>query len=223
MKIVLVSDIHSNYTALKSVIDKLEDIDYDKLVCLGDVIGYGPQPKKCLDLIKDKSDICIQGNHDRMASKENINPRLPERVIKGLEHTKNRLSDSDIKWLRDLPEKKEYKNLLFVHSHPVVTDEYVYPKNFSNMTTYMDGSDILCLGHTHVQHIENTESKVIMNPGSVGQPRDGNNKLGFAVVDNESMDVKQYRLEYDIDSVVEKVTNSTTLPDKNGKRLYSGK
>lgn len=223
MKIVFVSDIHSNYNALKNVMDKLDNISYDKFVCLGDIVGYGPSPKKCLDLIKKEADICIQGNHDRMVCNE-IDSRLPDRVKKGLKHSKNRLAEDDIDWLDSLDEKMRYKNLLLAHSHPEITDKYVKPISFSSMYKYMDDDiDILALGHTHIQDEEMIDKGLVFNPGSVGQPRDRNNKSGFAVVESENKNIENYRVDYNIDKVVNKIDNISVLPRKNGTRLYIGK
>lgn len=230
MRYAIVSDIHSNKVALDSVLSDLEDRKYDKLICLGDIIGYGPKPKECLDKIRKRSDIVIQGNHDRMVTTDHSKLRLPTRVKKGLKHSEKRLDESDINWLSELDQKLEVSdNYLIAHSHPRIVDKYVYPKNFSDMIPIMKDNTVnfLSLGHTHIQNsiskTSNGQVYNILNPGSVGQPRDGNVDSAYAILDTNEENTELYRCSYDIKKVVSQVKNEGSLPDKNGIRLKSGK
>lgn len=230
MRYAIVSDIHSNIVALDSVLSDLEDRSYDKLICLGDIIGYGPKPKECLDKIRKKSDIIIQGNHDRMAAEDFCKLRLPTRVKKGLRHSEKALDVSDINWLKTLDQKSKLgNNYLIAHSHPKIVDKYVYAKQFGNMMPIMRDASVnfLSLGHTHIQDSfsKTIDGEVyhILNPGSVGQPRDGNVNSAYAILDTKKEKSEFYRCSYDIEKVVKQVKDEQELPDKNGNRLKSGK
>ncbi len=217
MKIAFISDIHSNLPALNKV---LEDIpkNVDKIVCTGDIIGYGPWPKECVDIIKDTCDFVVQGNHDRQV-------HYPEKysqnkgAYEGLKYALSELSKSDVKWLQSLNEKQYIKNYMIVHSHPVQTDLYVYPSDFKSMGKYIKDFDGLIMGHTHKQHAEYTkENKLIINPGSVGQPRDGDSRAAYAILDAEKNEVQLNRVEYDIEKTINKI-KEVGLPVKSGERL----
>lgn len=227
MRIAFISDIHSNKVALDSVIQDIDSKTYDKLVCLGDIIGYGPRPKECLDCVKDKCDVIIQGNHDRLVGTEYMDTRLPLRVKKGLKHSESELTKSDIEWLKKLPEKKSFNDEIYiVHSHPEIQDKYVKPREFYNMVEILEklSSLHMALGHTHLQEHRTFNDKYhVFNPGSVGQPRDGNSESGYAILDTEKEDVETYRVSYDIRKVISQVKGISYLPDQNGKRLAKGR
>lgn len=227
MRIGFVSDIHSNKVALDSVLEDIDNKEYDKLVCLGDVVGYGPQPKECLDCVKNNCDVIIQGNHDRLVGTEYMDTRLPLRVKKGLQHSESRLTKSDIEWLRTLPEKKSYNNETYiVHSHPKVQDKYVKPREFYNMVEVLEelSAIYIALGHTHIQaHRKFNDKYHVFNPGSVGQPRDGSPESGYAILDTEKESVETYRVSYDIRKVISQVKSISNLPSQNGERLAKGR
>lgn len=218
MKVVFISDIHANYTALESVMNDVNNADM--FVCLGDIVGYGPQPKECVDLVRDKFNIILRGNHDREVSRHH-NKNFPLRVSKGLDHAEKELDKSDIEWLHNLPDKSTVENTLIAHSHPEITDKYVYPRNFKYMDEFIEDYNGLALGHTHIQGIRHINGKYVFNPGSVGQPRDNNPKSGYAILDTETNNIELKRSEYDVESVVNKIKN-TELPNKNGNRLKRG-
>jgi putative phosphoesterase len=193
--------------------------EVDELVCLGDVIGYNPYPGECLDLVREECDTVLQGNHDREIEAPERYGRN-EQAFRGLELAREELDSDDVEYLLELPEKTELArgDVLAVHSQPRVTDQYVMPDDFPKVEKYLDGYDALVLGHTHVQHEERFDEGLVLNPGSVGQPRDGDPRASYAVVDTDSMDVDLYRTSYDIFSVVQEVNNAG-LPKETGERL----
>ncbi len=217
MEIAFISDIHSNLPALREVLDDIPD-DIDKIVCTGDIIGYGPWPKECLNIVREKCDLTVQGNHDRQVN----NPVVYSQnkgAYEGLKHALNTLSESEISWLQSLPEKRYLDNYMIVHSHPVQTDLYVYPDDFKYMGKYIENCDGLIMGHTHKQHAEYTkENKLIINPGSVGQPRDGDSKAAYAILNTNTHKVQLNRVEYDIEKTINKI-KEVGLPIKSGQRL----
>lgn len=217
MRLGVISDIHANLPALEAVLEDMPDADY--LVCLGDTVGYNPYPAECVELVKEECDLVLQGNHDREV-------REPERyrgnkgAYAGLKLAREELSAEDIEYLQNLPEKAEIgeTGLYAVHSHPETTDRYVRPDSFEELRPYLDGNTGLLLGHTHIQHEERFSEGLVLNPGSVGQPRDGSKQAAYAVVDTGSLEVDLRRVGYDLSTVVQKV-KKTGLPEYTAQRL----
>lgn len=222
MKIGLIADIHSNYTALEAVLDDMPDVD--SLVCLGDIVGYNPHPRECVEEVRESCDLILRGNHDRQV-------RTPweyahnEGACRGLKYTKEELSEDQIDWLEQLPDRKDVFDTGFTsaHSHPDPNklDEYVMPADFPTMRPYLDDYEGIFIGHTHIQHKAVIDDRLIVNPGSVGQPRDRDERAAYAVVDTELKEADLRRVGYDVDSVVREVF-SADLPESTGERLWRG-
>lgn len=220
MEVGLISDVHGNLPALEAVLEDMPDVD--RLLCAGDVVGYNPWPAECVDRVRDVADATVVGNHDR-------NVRTPEEyranqmAKAGLEYAKEQLSASQLEWLDELPRKAWFPDdeFLLVHDHPEIEDKYVLPSEFHGLPRYLDDERGVVLGHTHVQHSETAAGRLLVNPGSVGQPRDGNPDAAYAVLDVDAWEVDLRRVAYDIDSVVSRV-EETGLPDRIGTRLLDG-
>lgn len=215
MRIGLISDVHANLPALNAVLEDMPEVD--QLVCLGDTVGYNPYPRESLEKVIDRSDIMIQGNHDRR-----INHPVHagnEQAVEGLKLAKEDLSTDQIQLLENLPEKTELHDgrFLAVHSHPEHTDRYVMPGLFHNVEKYLEDYDAIFLGHTHIQEKKEFDRGVILNPGSVGQPRD-KATAAYATFDTETLETELYRTGYDIYKVVEEI-NNRGLPKQTGERL----
>jgi putative phosphoesterase len=140
----------------------------------------------------------------------------------GVEYARERLDDSQIDWLASLPETRTVADgrVKLVHGHPEDPDRYTYPDEFA--AELLGDEDVLVLGHTHVQGHETFDEGVVLNPGSVGQPRDGDPRAAYAVLDLDSLSVQERRVEYDVDAVVEAVREAG-LPERIGTRLYDGR
>jgi len=224
MRIALLSDIHANEPALQAVLSDLSKDAVDLVICIGDIVGYGPDPAACVSLMREHADSCVAGNHDREAN-------TPERYSghptagPGLKHTYEQLDDDELAWLDELPERRRLQedSITVAHSHPdpVHTDRYVYPEDFSTVGTTVD-TDLLAMGHTHVQGAETVEGTLVVNPGSVGQPRDGDPGAAYAVVDTDDQSADLRRVDYDIDEVRDRV-QATGLPDEAWERLKEGR
>lgn len=214
MRIGVISDIHANEEALTSVLDDMPEVD--KTVCCGDIVGYGPSPKECVNLVKENCDIIVKGNHDWNVSENDLEdiPLISE------EFTRRVLSEEELNWLSSLPEVIDRDMIKVAHSHPTKTGKYVYPSDFRNMLKYIDDNQILLLGHTHIPHSFRVSNKLIANPGSVGQPRDGNVFSSYLLIDTDSMDVSFRRVGYDINSVKEKMLE-LGYPRHNYRRLFT--
>ena len=222
MRVGLISDIHANLPALEAVLDDMPPVD--DIICAGDVVGYNPWPRECLERVRAVSSLVVQGNHDR-------NVETPHRyehnemAHAGLELAQKELTDEQREWLAELPLRMEFAEDVYrlVHSHPDPNrlGSYVRPAQFPKMRPYLDEYDGIILGHTHVQHKATIDDRLIVNPGSVGQPRDGDERAAYAVLDTAADEVELRRVEYDINRVITRV-EECELPTQTGTRLLDG-
>ncbi len=222
MKVGLLSDVHANLPALEAVLDDMPAVD--RIVCAGDVIGYNPWPAECIDRVREVASATVRGNHDRTV--ENPSRYRANRMAEaGLEHAKETLSDEQLDWLRGLPRAETFggDRYLLVHSHPAPEreDAYVYPEEFPNLDRHLGEHDGIVLGHTHVQGVRSVGDGFVVNPGSVGQPRDGDPDAAYAVLDTTTDEVALRRVTYDIDRVREAI-EAADLPTRTAERLYKG-
>ncbi len=223
MKVGLISDVHANLPALETVLDDMPAVD--RIVCAGDVIGYNPWPAECVERVREVASATVRGNHDRTV--ENPERYRANRMAEaGLEHAKESLSDDQLAWLRELPRAETFAGdrYLLVHSHPAADreDAYVYPEEFPTLDRHMGDHDGIVLGHTHVQGFRSVGGGFVVNPGSVGQPRDGDPDAGYAVLDTQADEVDLRRVAYDVDRVSEAVRDAG-LPSRTAERLHQGK
>jgi len=220
MKVALLSDVHGNLPALKAVINDLPPVD--SVVCAGDIVGYNPWPAECVELIQEVCDAVVVGNHDRMVKRPHRYASNPMAEA-GLEFAYGALSNGQLEWLESLPRHvtvaEEY---LLVHDHPKHQDKYVYPQEFPNLRRYLDDYKGTIIGHTHIQHEALIDGRLIVNPGSVGQPRDSQPGAAYAILNTDDQEFDARRVDYDIDRVISKV-EETGLPIKTGTRLLDGK
>ncbi|WP_226482229.1 metallophosphoesterase family protein [Natrinema amylolyticum] len=221
MKVGLVSDIHGNRVALEAVLEDMPPVD--EILCAGDVVGYNPWPGDCVDELRARDVPTVMGNHDA-AVVEDAPFRFNGMAKAGVDHAKRQLSDEQLEWLADLPgERLECDGRVkLVHGHPDDPDRYTrytYPEEFS--PRMLDDEDVLVLGHTHDQGARQFAEGIVVNPGSVGQPRDGDPRAGYAVLDLDALTVDTHRVEYDIDAVRNAVEDAG-LPKRIGTRLARG-
>jgi putative phosphoesterase len=219
MRIGVISDVHANRVALEAVLEDLPDVD--GLVCAGDVVGYNPWPAECVDALRDCDAPTIMGNHDRSVVSGTGYPgnRMADA---GVHHALDELDDDQLEWLRALPTERRCFDgrMKLVHGHPDDPNRYTYPALFS--ADMLESEDVLVMGHTHVQAHEVFEEGVVMNPGSVGQPRDKDPRAAYSVVDLADRTVEDHRVEYDVERVVEAVEEAG-LPRETGTRLRKGR
>jgi len=222
MKLLVLSDIHANFPALKAVIDDVSSYDY--AVFLGDSVDYGPNPNEVLEWIKENVDFVLMGNHDKAVA-YNIDCMCGERTHELSVYTRNEISlkllrEEYIKYLRSLPEKKiidiEGYQIYAVHASPLnPLYGYAYPNmsedRFKKMVLYESDqfevkkevtSDMILLGHTHIQFKKKVDNKIIVNPGSVGQPRDGDSRAAYAMIDLDNLNIDFFRTSYPIEETI---------------------
>ncbi|SIR56227.1 phosphoesterase, MJ0936 family [Haladaptatus litoreus] len=219
MKVGIISDVHANRVALDAVLDDMPAVD--ALLCAGDVVGYNPWPAECVDILRDRVSASVMGNHDR-AVVSGTAFKFNSMASAGVEYARDELNDLQREWLSNRPTSTTACDgrVRIVHGHPDDPDHYTYPDEFS--PELLGEEDVLVMGHTHVQHHEVYDEGIVMNPGSVGQPRDRDSRSAYAILDLEEMTVDERRVEYDIEAVQEAV-REVGLPDKIGSRLADGR
>ena len=219
MRVGVLSDVHANLPALEAVLGDLGSLDV--LLNAGDVVGYNPWPEACVDAMRSRDVPTVRGNHDR-AVVENTDFRFNSMAAAGVEYAREQLDDEQLEWLESLPEEltRFDDRVRVVHGHPDDPDRYTYPADFDS--SMLDGADALILGHTHVQHVEHYDDGIVLNPGSVGQPRDRTPAAAYAILDLDAMDVELRRVEYDVQQVIDAVEDAG-LPGEVGERLRVGR
>ncbi len=242
MRILVISDIHANLAAFESVLDDAEG-DWDYVWCLGDVVGYGPDPNECCDLLKSLPHLCIAGNHDWAAL-----GRLDIRTFnvdarRAVDWTQKTLTKDNIEYLADLPTTFVLGNYTLAHGSPrepvweYILDPLIAALNFPHFET-----DYCFVGHTHtpiIYRLLNNDGKteaespeygvakqlnghrLIINPGSVGQPRDSNPNASYGVLHVESAVFEYRRIPYPIHVTQEKMRQHD-MPERLIKRLEHG-
>ena len=219
MRLGVISDVHGNLPALEAVLHDMPPVDL--LVCAGDVVGYNPWPAECLNEIRDRGSPTVQGNHDRAVASDDA-AGFNGMARGGVDYAREQLDAGAIGWLGALPPERHVADdrVKVVHGHPNDPNHYTYPREFD--ADLLDGEELLVMGHTHVQHHEIFDEGIVLNPGSVGQPRDRDPDAAYAVVDLDDRTVDEHRVSYDIDAVVDAVTEAG-LPPEIGERLREGR
>jgi putative phosphoesterase len=219
MQIGVLSDIHGNKVALDAVLSDMPAVD--GLVCAGDIVGYNPWPGACLDAVRERSVPTVSGNHDRAVA-GGSRFAFNSMAGAGVNYAREVLTDDQIAWLDALPDRRTAADgrVRLAHGHPEHPDRYTYPEEFSE--AMLADEDVLVLGHTHVQGHRQFGAGIVMNPGSVGQPRDGDPRAAYAVVDLDDLSVTEHRVRYDIERVQQAVEDAA-LPAEIGDRLEDGR
>lgn len=242
MKLAIISDIHSNIHALTSVLAEMEKQKVDRMFALGDIVGYNAFPSEVIELLIDKEICSIMGNHDIVCcGRENpvwFNSTAREAAL----WTRRKLSEKEIKHLRELPNEKMIQPTIYaVHGSPLSRDDYMIDMmDALNCFQHLPDKNIqICFfGHTHIPAIFSSHgpshdsfgvgkqllsprNRYFINPGAVGQPRDGDPRASFAILDSEETSVEIIRVEYDIASAKKAVIDAG-LPNFLAERLQVG-
>lgn len=228
MQIGVISDIHSNIVALEAVLRKLEEERPEKILCAGDLVGYYPFPDETVSRVRDVEALCVLGNHDFGLITDT--PREFNRMAKrALDWNRRNLSEENLVYLEELPETRRLiiddLDIFIAHgspNHPI--DEYIWKEDIDEEflnRSFETIPDVVILGHTHRPYVQIIGETVCLNPGSVGQPRDGDPRASFAVIDTESYEVEIRRVEYEIDWVADETEEY--LPRQLAERLYEGR
>ena len=230
MRILLISDIHANTVALKSVLESAGDVDL--IIHAGDIVDYNPWPGEAIDLVKELGIKTVIGNHDRDSATGAPVGYNPYAEISCL-WTHRRLTKKEKRYLLGLPETLTYNfsglKVFMCHGSPnFPVDEYVFPppttpERYLRELIMKAEADILILGHTHVPFIYNADGKYVVNPGGVGQPRDGDPRASYVLMEVDGREVRfeHRRVRYDVEKVADEIIR-VGLPEMLARRLYFG-
>ena len=227
-RLVVISDVHSNLEALRAVMGAVEGED---IYCLGDSVGYGASPNEVLQLLKEKGARAVMGNHDEAAVTGDTG-RFNARAAMAVLWTRARLAKESLDYLRGLPLeiREEFEGVKAYMAHGSPDDriwEYVDPRTHGDLFSHYiskTGCALVGLGHTHVPFVWAGESGQVFNPGSVGQPRDGDPRAAYAVVtvDGGTAAVDIRRVEYDAKGAARRILEAG-LPAQLADRLLLGR
>jgi diadenosine tetraphosphatase ApaH/serine/threonine PP2A family protein phosphatase len=243
----VLSDIHANLQALDAVLDAGRELAYDRMLVLGDLVGYGADPNKVVERIRELNpDAVIRGNHDKVGSGIESPEGFNAVARSAIRWTYDALTEPNREWLAELPSGPLIIDdvMEICHGTPFDEDAYVFDDLDALRAIHAARQPLCLFGHTHVQvgyclesdqfslttHFErrpltialNDGARHLINPGSVGQPRDGDARAGYALVDTEKHDVTIYRLEYPISKAQARILEEG-LPDVLAQRLALGR
>lgn len=248
MRVAVIADVHANAPALEAVLAAIAACDAERLVCLGDVVGYNAEPRACVARVRAAADVTVAGNHDvdvvRAGSAAGTSAHA--RFVR--DWTREQLDQDDLAWLAARPFIASESGLVAVHGC------YLNPSHYSGYVTstmletnlravaqHPEWPRVALCGHTHVPMCgwltadgcaeprfdgrlrwPASARAVLINPGAVGQPRDGDPRAAFALVDPEEQSAELRRVEYDVERSV-RMLRSAGLPDALGERLREGR
>lgn len=238
MRLAVISDIHGNLAALEAVLKDADQRGVEGFLHLGDLVGYGPRPNEVAALIKTRGIEGVAGNYDLASLCENpeegmakyLKKPISETARKTFLWTHERLNRETREMLAALPaqiwvEEGEAK-YLFVHGSPVAPNEYLYPDTpLERLSELLDGTgaEVIFAGHTHLPMAVRVGDKAVINPGSVGRPKDNDPRASYIIADTESgFRVERIRVTFDVESVaIDCVTSG--LPKEQAEGLRLGK
>jgi putative phosphoesterase len=238
LRLLVVSDIHSNHTALQGVLD--DAAPWDQCICVGDIVGYGPDPNECIGALRDNVFKCILGNHDHEVITGDASPLegapgnfcFNPRAARAIDINRGLLTSTSRAYLEGLPTSLRIKidsvNIAVYHGSPrAPLSEYIMPKEAkmraAQLITESD-CNLLVLGHIHKPYAIEHGDTLLLNPGSVGQPRDGDSRASYAIIEITRGRIKPqiHRVKYAIDRTQEKMKR-LGLPESLATRLGLGR
>lgn len=242
MRIGIFSDVHSNIEALTAVRAELVRLGCDRLVCLGDVVGYGASPNESCDLVREMSEVCLLGNHDAAVAGKMDYSFYYDAARHALDWTAGQIAPENLAWLQGLPYTHRIGDVGFCHGSPLEPEayEYIYAEHQARtlLPVVEELPEITFIGHSHLckafalrdgevhdvvaqRFTVRSGYRYICSVGSVGQPRDNDNRSCFVTYDTERRQVQYHRVEYDIGASARKIFDAE-LSIRFGERLYRG-
>jgi diadenosine tetraphosphatase ApaH/serine/threonine PP2A family protein phosphatase len=243
MRIAILSDVHANIEALTEVVAALQDLKPDRVMCLGDVVGYGASPNECCERLRGLAEVVLLGNHDAAVSGRMDYSYYYEAARRALDWTAARISPENLVWLRSLPYTHRIEQVGFSHGSPVLPAEYEYVFALEQARELLPHlqrlPEVTFIGHSHlckgfalsldgdVEDVGATRIQLrpdrrhIVSVGSVGQPRDYDNRACFVTYDTETHVVEYHRVPYDIERSAQKIFDAK-LAVNFGRRLFLG-
>ncbi len=244
MRYAIISDIHANLEAFRAVFDRIARSHVDKILCLGDVIGYNADPNACIEIVRAEKIISILGNHDAVACDRGDSERFNPLARQAILWTRKQLSGENREFLCALPRERSVNGLFLCHGTIHNTNHYIVTRDdvrdaFGLMASLPQKPHICFHGHSHLPSAFRSKAGVIaqemgetvtimpdhsylINPGSIGQPRDGDPRAAFAIYDEDSGQVSFFRIEYDRETCQNKILKAA-LPPNLALRLDLGR
>lgn len=242
MKIAIISDVHANLTAFRAVLKALDEEGVVKILCAGDLVGYGAYPQECAELARERGIVCVRGNHDDMVAHSGREIMLRAEVRQAIRWTREQLSADMVEWLGNLPMQAQYAGLEVVHASHVFRPEwhYVMDQRSISANFLFQTTSLAFNGHTHLPlvgiHTRGQRPRMVMfrefslpkdnryliNVGSVGQPRDRNPDAAFVTFETRDRRVKLHRVAYDV-CAAQQAIREAGLPTFFAERLADGR
>ncbi len=244
MKIAIISDIHGNLEALQEILKDIKYKKVNKIFCLGDIIGYGPCPRECLQVIKKNAEIILRGNHEDAAINFQTQKRMSNYALAGINYSLRQLKPDDLIFFKSLPLTKIIHKISISLTHasfvkPAEWSYIKYPEEIKKELQHTQ-TQFCFVGHTHIPFIFGSKlglrttlpdklildksQKFFINVGSVGQPRNGDYRACYGIleINNNQITFNQRRIFYNINKT-SSLIRSTKLPSFLSERLFRGK
>jgi putative phosphoesterase len=242
MLIAVLGDIHSNLPALEKVLKCVKDEKVDEIFCTGDIVGYGPYPAECLEIVQDYNFKVTAGNHDYAVAELIDISFFTNEAKEVIEFTKNQLTEEEKQFLASLPLQIYEHNLQFAHSslsNPELFEYVLFPQDILECFAGLE-TDVGFFGHTHFFKIfatdqneitqysevqptqfQHSNTKILVNTGTVGLPRDGNTNTGYILYDTQKKLVSIKRVPYEIDTLLDEMKRHN-FPQKLIEQIILG-
>jgi len=243
MRIAIIADIHANLEAFTSVLDDVAKRGgVEEFWCLGDVVGYGPDPHRCIEILRQQNHVCVAGNHDWAATGKVPVTDFNDEAATACRWTEQQLLPEDIEYLNNLSSVIERDDFTLVHGSPrEPVWEYILSAEIAEENLAYFKTKYCLAGHSHVPYVFSCDNfgghtvsnfpvdspillginRLIINPGGVGQPRDGDPRASYAIYDSATRSISHYRVPYDIGATQAKMMEYD-LPSQLVFRLYHG-
>lgn len=229
MRYAIISDIHSNLEALQTAMEYIQSASVDTIICLGDIVGYGPRPNECVEIIRQNCQVCLMGNHDHAVIGRTDIHYFNQYARDSVLWTQKQLSPENKNFLKALPFTHEIGDTLFVHSTPANPEEWEYI--FSDLDARQNLDSVfykmIFIGHSHIPvvfpyhqpsffketfQVDLENERYIINVGSIGQPRNNDPRACFVIYDDTEMTVNYIRLEYDVKKTFQDIIEQKLSP-----------
>jgi len=246
LRVAVLSDIHANRPALEAVLESIGEIEFDELWCLGDLVGYGAEPDLCTEIVRERCDFSLSGNHDLAVLGEIDVSTFSETAAAAVEWTQGVATEETLAYLRGLSPQGRRADLGLFHASPR-DPVWEYVLSLDQAEAGLDAMEERAglIGHSHVAlfftrpaakrptyaqgaqagdgaRIEISSGRWLLNPGSVGQPRDGDRRAAWLELDTETWSVHYHRVPYDIDAAARAILDAG-LPSALAERLRIGR
>lgn len=232
MRIAVISDIHSNLTALQRTFETIHQLSVDRIYCLGDIVGYGPSPNECIALVRERCSAVVKGNHDCGAIGEVPIEHFNTYGQSAIRWTRKHLTKKNAEYLTSLPLLRVEDDITLAHASPLHPEDWRYIFSWPDAHRCFSAfSTRICfIGHTHIPVIVGEDGSVnrfrdgrrfLINVGSIGQARDGNPGATFGLLDSGRNSFEILRQQYDIEATASAILEAR-LPDYLAHRLFLG-